>query len=281
MSIATGTIFAQVPPAPPKKLDPHIRISFIQPHPAITTGAIVPPGQMTNYLFTQEPCPVNIPDHTGPIHLALVARPQNLTGCWYPTTNDGFEIVLSNGMRQQGLLTQFPRAMLQPDGGAQITEPNYNSDTFASLANEKHNASIPARAVRFFAVAGGRIDLPQHAFVTGDRVPATNINTILFVDEPCSLPLADAKNMRRAWMAYGAYQLGCWYPTVDDEYVFVGQLPSLTHASGVPWAGLPRGLLYADGSVKITEPNYNSNTFTSDIIGKKAMSVFDHQHEKP
>ena len=149
-----------------------------------------------------------------------------LTGCWYPTENDGFEMVLTNGIKYGGLLTQLPAAMLQPDGGALITEPNYNSDTFAALATERHNATVPARAVRVLPVAGGRIDLPQHAFVTGERVPASNINTLLFVDEPCSLPLADAKNMHRAWMAYGAYQVGCWYPTVDDAYVFVGQLPS-------------------------------------------------------
>jgi len=92
MSVAaTGAINAQNSTDAPKKLDPHIRISFIQPHPAIATGSIVPSAQMTNYLFTQELCQFSVPGHKEPLHLVLVARPAsvvlhsvwNLSGYWH------------------------------------------------------------------------------------------------------------------------------------------------------------------------------------------------------
>jgi hypothetical protein len=131
------------------------------------------------------------------------------------------------------------------------------------------------RDVRIFAQIRNKVIL------TGDTVPATAITQILFTREECPLPLADKRGMYRAWMAYGSNQLGCWYPTIDGGFVFVGQLASLTHDSNAPWAVFPRAKLHDDGSATITEPNYNSATFLSNWLDKRNAHLFDHVHDKP
>jgi hypothetical protein len=114
---------------------------------------------------------------------------------------------------------------------------------------------------------------------TGSEVQ--RYHTLLFLHEPCPLPLAHASEMRRAWMAYGAYQLGCWYPTIDGDYVFVGQLPGQTHASGFPLAAMPRALLHAEGTATITEPGYDSRTFLTTVTQRQWRAVQGHMRELP
>lgn len=118
-------------------------------------------------------------------------------------------------------------------------------------------------------------------WVTGSVVSAKNLHTILFINEPCPLQIAGAQNMRRAWMAFGAYQLGCWYPTQNGQYVFVGRIPQATHASGAYWEAHPRATLHSDGSATITEENYDSKTFLKRLLNRKAMEVFEHTNEQP
>lgn len=118
-------------------------------------------------------------------------------------------------------------------------------------------------------------------WVTGDAVPADRIITILFVEEPCPLRIVGRATMYRAWAATGAYQLGCWYPTIDGNYVFVGQLASLTYASGAPWEMLPRAELHPDGSATITERDYNSETFVAAVLNRRALQLFENTQQKP
>jgi TPR repeat protein len=142
------------------------------------------------------------------------------------------------------------------------------------LADQTSRTPAPDRQVRIFA--------PSNAVaVTGDTVKARGINTILFTEEECQLPLANKNGMYRAWMAYGAHQLGCWYPTIDKQFVFVGEVSSLTHNSGAFWETFPRALLHSDGSATITEPNYNSETFLKNYLGNRMRHAFDNVNEKP
>ena len=117
--------------------------------------------------------------------------------------------------------------------------------------------------------------------VTGDTVPADSLITILFLVEPCQLNVAGAENMHRAWQRLGAYQLGCWYPTQDDHWVFVGQLSQLNRVNPVYWESYPRAMLHADGSATIIEPHYDSDTFDAQISGRKTEELPSHLHERP
>ena len=131
------------------------------------------------------------------------------------------------------------------------------------------------RRVRVFAVTGSTIH-------TGDRVAASAAIEILFLDQACGMPIVGARFMHRAWQATAAYQLGCWEPTIDDRYIFVGQLPQLTRASQVYWECLPRALLMPDGSFVITEPGYNSDTFMSQVNDRKVLAAMNgHRDERP
>lgn len=116
--------------------------------------------------------------------------------------------------------------------------------------------------------------------VTGDTLPARLINTLLFVREPCTLPIVGAKDMLRAWMALGAYQLGCWYPTQNGDYVFIDGT-GREYFQPLPWKALPSAYLNPNGTVTITEPHYNAVTSLKRALDRQAMSVFKHEHEKP
>lgn len=151
-------------------------------------------------------------------------------------------------------------------------------------------AAAADREVRIFAKLPGGIVLDPHSnlplpsskdYVTGDTVPAGNIIVILFTREPCQLDLADKRNVFRAWQRTGAYQLGCWYPTLNGGYVFIGQVESLTRATDAPWRTYPRALLHDDGSATITEPDYNGVTFLEKYLREQMAHTFDHTHDKP
>jgi hypothetical protein len=86
-------------------------------------------------------------------------------------------------------------------------------------------------------------------------------------------------------MNYASHQLGCWGPTLDDGFIFIGSLPELTHASQIPWEAYPRALLHEDGSATnatITEPNYDSATFLSRVTSEHQMKqMLERRNERP
>lgn len=118
-------------------------------------------------------------------------------------------------------------------------------------------ASAADRLVRVF-VPWTASDPPVF---TGDSVPSSKIHTLLFLKEPCPLHIEGAKEMYRAWRIAGAYQLGCWYPTLQDEYTYINGAGQVFHSPGDYWGAYPKGLLHADGSVTITEPDFDSRHF--------------------
>jgi TonB family protein len=127
-----------------------------------------------------------------------------------------------------------------------------------------------------------RIFAPSNSTqVTGDTIPASTIITILFTKEVCPLDIEGAASVFRAWQATGAYQLGCWYPTSEQKWFFIGQIDSLTHEGGGFWETFPRAVLHTDGSATITEPNYDSTTFLQAFLSNRMMHMLDHTHETP
>jgi hypothetical protein len=149
-----------------------------------------------------------------------------------------------------------------------------NADAY-SQAHRESDANT-GRKVRIFY-------LPNEAkYHTGDTVPASSLNTILFTEEPCPLPLANSDGVFRAWMHYSTHQLGCWYPALENGFVFISSLPALTHHSNVPWEAFPRALLHEDGSATIVEPDYDSERFQSQVMQRKVLeSSHEHRNEKP
>ena len=112
------------------------------------------------------------------------------------------------------------------------------------------------------------------AFKTGDTVPPANAVYHLFVEQPCQLPIADKRNVFSFTQSIGRNaRHGCWYPAVSGGFVIMfgsGEIdsqPSLT--------ALPRATLNPDGSATITEPNYDSNTFTKTQLEKASAEQRD------
>jgi hypothetical protein len=88
--------------------------------------------------------------------------------------------------------------------------------------------------------------------------------------------------MRRAWLALGSHQLGCWYPNMNGGVVTIDGFGNV-HPSDGYWQAYPQALLHADGTATITEPGFQNMTqFMSDVVNAKVMeSITQHQHDKP
>lgn len=116
--------------------------------------------------------------------------------------------------------------------------------------------------------------------VTGSTLPLRYTPTLLFLNEPCPLPIAGAREMRRAWMNLGAYQVGCWYPTQGGEYVVIDGDGNLYPSSSYVQQE-PRAILNPDGTVTITQPDFDARTFAGKISLRMAMQAMRHRDEKP
>lgn len=136
------------------------------------------------------------------------------------------------------------------------------------------------REARLLIVPSGRIDLPGPRLYTGSIVSTGSIFTILFTKEPCPLPIEGAETMHRAWQRAGAYQVGCWYPTMEGGYVLIDGAGRMTKINSA-WAYLPRGLLHPDGNTTITEPDYDSDTFIVKAAQQRMHEMQSHTDEQP
>lgn len=107
------------------------------------------------------------------------------------------------------------------------------------------------------------------SFVTGNTVSVEDQAYLLFTEKACHLPLEDNRNIFYFVQLPGTRVMrrGCWYPTLDDGYVIIYANGEMTKQP--LWESLPRGELNADGSVTITEKNYDSATFMSETIKKQ------------
>lgn len=116
--------------------------------------------------------------------------------------------------------------------------------------------------------------------VTGDTIPFRLVNTLLFVAEPCPLKIVGRRNMLRAWMDLGAYQLGCWFPLENGYYVFIDG-SGRQYVERALWKSFPSALLNPNDTVTIVQPHYNALTYSAKVYQHHVMSAFKHEHEKP
>lgn len=94
---------------------------------------------------------------------------------------------------------------------------------------------------------------------TGDVIRKEWIVLLLFTSEPC--PFGPEKNWHRYWQ----YRVGCWAPTTDGKFLTLDSLGGVND-SQLYWEIFPRGLLRPDGSVIVTEPDYDSRTFQNQVM---------------
>lgn len=86
-------------------------------------------------LFAGLPCDMDIANRT--LYRLAYVGPRE--GCWAPLQGGGYVLVYWNGDSDvQPSLEQLPRAQLNTDGSVTITEPNYNSKTWARVLGERY-----------------------------------------------------------------------------------------------------------------------------------------------
>jgi hypothetical protein len=259
--------------------DQHVLISMYVLDRPYVTGDTVAAKNMAGILFLDAPCTLSLENTNFAPRIRYMRRAWTanspIAGWYRLSEGDGsaFLRILANLVVQKGLWTELPRALLHTDGSATIVEPNYNSATFARTAQAKS----PGRAVKVFA--------PSVRFVTGDSIKEGAVLQMLFTAESCSLPQYDAPDAHRAWQNLGAYQIGCWYATPDGGALLTdgaGHTSALTRYELQMFAS---GLLYADGSITITEPKFDSATAAQKAAEQQSDDMIrelrSHQNEQP
>lgn len=101
----------------------------------------------------------------------------------------------------------------------------------------------------------------EPGFHTGSVVkPIDYTSTLLYTREPCQLPIEGASKMLRYYsIAMG--KSGCWYPTLDGGFEYILSNGYEYH-SDMSWEMYARGVLNPDNTVTITEPDFDSATFS-------------------
>jgi hypothetical protein len=267
--------------------DQRVRIAMHASNRPYVTGDTVAAKDMTDILYQDAPCSLPLAATSdGPLmrNMHRAWTDKSATACWYRMAEgdrSSFTQVLADGSVERGLWTAFPRAYLHADGSATIVEPNFNSATFSRIAEDQS----PGRAVRVFAPDSYGEGPYKSRFVTGDRIWLRSVQQLLFTTEPCSLPQYDGPDAHRAWQRLGAYQIGCWYPTSDGGALVTDGAGHASGVSRVEMSMFPRGLLHVDGSITITEPNYDTATAIRAAAQKQGAEALEklrlHRDEKP
>ncbi len=147
----------------------------------------------------------------------------------------------------------------------------------APATQPSHRSTPKASADRHVRVFTNRPD----DMADGASFQADEIITILFVTEPCPLQLKQHESMRRAWQARGAYQIGCWYPTVDSGFTLIAGDGTFSH-NLMAAECYPLALLHPDGSVTIDDPNYGSwREALQRFNDEKLSELFQRGSERP
>lgn len=102
----------------------------------------------------------------------------------------------------------------------------------------------------------------------GEKVPLQFVSAILFTTEPCPLEFVGSKNMRRAWHFH---DVGCWAPTANSGYDFASSLRGDIENIDGPLEYMVQGEVQPDSSVLITEPGFDSLTFSQIAAGRIAQ----------
>lgn len=92
----------------------------------------------------------------------------------------------------------------------------------------------------------------------GDTVPLSAVQEMLFLDEPCSLDIADAPAMHREWSALAAHQVGCWGELADGTFVTVDSHVFRYHRQPVTPLFLPLAKLHSDDTLTIVQPGFEN-----------------------
>lgn len=99
-------------------------------------GDTVPAAQVLHVLHVERACELDMADRSLMFAYADTYGSQARHGCWQPTVDEGYVVVYGNGeTSKQPMWRMMPRATLNPDGSATITEPGYDSETYLSVVN--------------------------------------------------------------------------------------------------------------------------------------------------
>lgn len=102
------------------------------------TGDTVPLRNIFYRLYLDRPCGLPVLDLESKRYFYWTNGSLERIGCWYKTLDDGFVIMYADGtLEKQPSWEMLPEALINGDGTATITEPDYDSQTAVQKFNEK------------------------------------------------------------------------------------------------------------------------------------------------
>ena len=104
------------------------------------------------------------------------------------------------------------------------------------------------------AIVFVRDDLVGHKPAFGEKIPQNTLQAVLYLNEPCGLPLIDTRGMHKYFSQWDLPQLGvaCWFPTLDGGYTAVWRNGHSDHVDGDGFKYVfVKAMLHDDGSVTI------------------------------
>lgn len=96
----------------------------------VVTGDTVPARNILYRLYLDKPCKIPVSNARNMRLLYWTNGSLVRIGCWFQTLDDGYVILYSDGtLEKQPSWELLPQALINIDGSATITEPEYDSDT--------------------------------------------------------------------------------------------------------------------------------------------------------
>jgi hypothetical protein len=107
-----------------------VRIFSLARNKRFVTGDTISPPDANFRLYLDKPCKLPVENANNMHYFYLQVGRFPRIGCWYPTLDDGYVILYGNGTAEtQPSWEMLPRASLNSDGSATITEQDYDSET--------------------------------------------------------------------------------------------------------------------------------------------------------
>lgn len=138
-------------PSPAKAADnrERIRAYGLWGNDRFVTGDTIPEARIYARLYLDKKCQLPVSDAKNMRALYWTNHRVYRTGCWFATLDNGYVMLYSNGeTEKQPSWKMLPKARLNPDGSAEIFEPDFDSETIVKKVLGAQTAEMLERMRR-------------------------------------------------------------------------------------------------------------------------------------
>ena len=125
------------------------RLFILAGNGSFVHGDTVPSRNIFARLYLDKKCDLPVADAKNMRYLYWTNQSVYRTGCWYPTLDDGYVMLYSNGeTEKQPSWEMLPKSLLNADGSAEITDPGFDSSTIVQKVLNRRTEEMLERRRR-------------------------------------------------------------------------------------------------------------------------------------